>query len=50
MRTLRADSDLHAKPRPHVLGFTSFRLHFGGVLRGDLFREHGLTVFQLELF
>ena len=36
----------------HVLGFTSFRLRFGGVLikGGDLFREHGLTVFQLGLF
>ena len=34
--TLHADSGLRAKPRPleHVLGITSFRLRFGGVLRG----------------
>ena len=36
MCTLRADSGLHAKPRhlEQVIGFTSFRLRFGGVLRG----------------
>ena len=54
MGTLRADSGLRAKSRPlrtcsrfHIVQ-TSFRRHTKG--GGDLFREHGLTVFQLELF
>ena len=54
MCTLRADSGLRAKPCPirtcsrfHIVQ-TAFRRRT--IKGGDLFREHGLTVFQLELF